>query len=136
MANGDTKIINEDYISQIKEFSGLHFGSITPTDIDCFFDFGDKIFIFIELKYGNAKLPFGQRLALERLCDACDSERRNSCLIIGRHTAKKGMKIDVASAIVSSVRWKRKWNPWTDKNDTVRELIVKIKQWDGAHNAS
>jgi len=40
----ETIIRNEDFMRQIKEFSGMRFGRISPTDIDCFLDFGNKLF--------------------------------------------------------------------------------------------
>jgi len=129
MASGDTGIRNEGYMRQIKEFSGLRFGSITPTDIDCFFDFSDGLFIFVELKHGDTKLPFGQKLALERLCDACESGGKKSCLIVARHDCPQDENIDVSLAVVSDVRWERKWRPWRDKNDTVRDLVEKVRDW-------
>lgn len=129
MLDNETRIRNEGYVRQVKEFSGLRFGSIAPTDIDCFLDFGDHLFIFVELKYGETKLPLGQRLALERLCDACENADRKSCLIIARHECPPNVKIDVALAIVSEIRWERKWRQWRDKNDTVHELITRVLEW-------
>ena len=52
-------------------FKNMLWGRITPTDIDCFIDFRGRLFVFIEVKHGEAELPVGQRLALERLCDSC-----------------------------------------------------------------
>ncbi len=39
-------IKNKEFISQVKVFSGIKIGSISPTDIDGFLDFGNKLFIF------------------------------------------------------------------------------------------
>ena len=58
---------NREYAKQLKSFSGLRFGKITPTDIDGFLDFGNNVYVFIETKHGDAPLPYGQKLALERL---------------------------------------------------------------------
>ena len=125
----ETIIRNEDFMRQIKDFSGMRFGRISPTDIDCFLDFWNKLFILVELKHGEAELPLGQKLALERLCDACESDTRSSCLIIARHDCGKDESIDVSQAVVSDIRWERKWHSWRDKNDTVRKLIEKVLVW-------
>jgi len=52
---------------QICDYSGLRFGTITPTDIDGFIDLHGKAFIIFELKHRGAELPRGQRIALESL---------------------------------------------------------------------
>ncbi len=50
-------ILNEDHLTQFNDFSGLRYGSIYPTDIDGLIEIQDKLFIFIELKYQEAKVP-------------------------------------------------------------------------------
>jgi hypothetical protein len=103
-----TDIKNRAHMSQIKDFSGLRFGKITPTDIDGFIDFGGKLFVFIEAKYGEAQLSFGQRLALERLVDACHRPPdRHSILFLVRHDSEKD--IDLAEARVTNVRIDGVW---------------------------
>lgn len=57
------------YTRQRAEFTGLRFGTITPTDIDGLIEFEGRCCIFMEAKHGGAELPTGQRLALERNCD-------------------------------------------------------------------
>ena len=59
----ESLIRNRDYMRQIKDFSGLRFGKISPTDIDGFLDFGNSLFIFVEMKHGDARIPYGQKLA-------------------------------------------------------------------------
>jgi hypothetical protein len=100
-------IKNKEFISQVKVFSGIKIGSISPTDIDGFLDFGNKLFIFIEAKYGVSSLKGGQKLALERLCDACQTDTRTSILIITNHLAEND--IDVGNTIVQKYRYNGKW---------------------------
>jgi hypothetical protein len=115
------KIRNKNHIP-LKDYSGLRYGKITPTDIDGFMDFGNRFFIFIELKYGNGKMLYGQRLALERLCDACATEQRLSSVIIARYHDASTEEIDVAPLLVSEYRLNRAW--YTPKTQTtVREAI-------------
>ena len=56
-----------DRARQLIDFSGLRYNKITPTDIDGFIEYHDEAIVFMEFKYGNAELPYGQKLALERL---------------------------------------------------------------------
>jgi len=63
-------IHNRPAAEQIRDYSGLRWGTITPTDIDGFLDFRGRLFVLIELKYIGADMGAGQRLAYERLCKA------------------------------------------------------------------
>lgn len=78
-------IRNREFATRIKDFSGLRFGAITPTDIDGFIDFQNKAFVFIEIKYGYHYLLYGQSLALKRLCDACQKAGIETLLLIGNY---------------------------------------------------
>ena len=64
-------INHREFKTQVADMSGLTFGKITPTDLDAFMDFNNKLFVFVEAKHGTSKMPYGQQLAIERLCDAC-----------------------------------------------------------------
>lgn len=68
MSNIRGKIGNRAAAMQIRDFTRMRWGNITPTDIDGIMEYQDKAYIIFELKYGDTDLPFGQRLALERLC--------------------------------------------------------------------
>lgn len=115
-------IQNREYKQQIADFSGLRFGKITPTDLDAFMDFGNKLFVFVEAKYGGADLPYGQRLALERLCDACHAPpSRSAVAFIVSHTSKGD--IDFASTVVTRYRWEGKWHAPQSRN---RSLLAGI----------
>lgn len=112
------KIRNRDYAAQIRDFSGLKFGKITPTDIDGLIEYQDKGFVFIEAKYGTANLPYGQELALVRLCDVIQ-QNRPSLLIIARHYSKGD--IDFAQMVVEKFRYRGIWHK-EDKEITVKNL--------------
>ena len=117
-----TEIKNKDFISQVKLFSGMKFGSISPTDIDGFLDFGNKLFIFIEAKYGESTVKGGQKLALERLCDACQTDTRTSILVITNHVSDTD--IDISNTLVNQYRYNRKW--YTPKTITLKEAVDKF----------
>lgn len=121
------KIRNEAQARQLRDFSGLRWGTITPTDIDACIDFGNKTFVFVEIKFDGKPLPCGQKLALERLIDNLSAERKNNekkeaVLIVAAHQCPPEQIIDVASCrVVSSYRKGR----WIENKDqlTVREFI-------------
>ena len=95
-------------MKQVVDFRGLVFGKISPTDIDCFIDFGNKLFVIVEAKHNDAQVPFGQMLAIERLCDATHSPPdRYSVGIIVSH--KDTENIDLGNATVRKYRMDKKW---------------------------
>lgn len=122
------EIRNRRYAKQICDFSGMLFeNNISPSDIDVFIDFGNKAFVFIEIKYGNNEMPWGQRLALERLCDACWNCGLGSIVLIARHNYDSDKDIDLANCLVSEVRFDYKWEKITEIK-TVRKAIDDFKE--------
>ncbi len=73
---------NREYAQQIKDFSGLRWGAISPTDVDALLEFSNRLFIIVETKYKNSPIPRGQLLALERVCDAINDPPNKHCLIL------------------------------------------------------
>jgi hypothetical protein len=116
-----TAFRNKRRARQLIEFDGLRYGTKMPMDIDAFMDFGGKAFVFIEAKYGDAPLPLGQRLALERLCDAIDNGIE-SYVLVARHTAPSRVDVDLATALVTEYRSRGKWRN-TKEPHTVREFL-------------
>lgn len=116
-------IRNEEFAKTLKDFSGMRFGTVTPTDIDGFIEFGNKDFILIELKHGNSPLPFGQKLALERLVDSIATDKaKNAILIVGSHNAGPSHRIDTANCIVSMYRSRSRWYQ-PQQSITVKMLV-------------
>lgn len=118
---------NRQYAQQLKIFKGLRFGRITPTDIDGFMDFGNNVYVFIEAKHGTAPLPYGQKLALERLCDTCTDAGKAAVVLIAHHQTDGD--IDVAALPVSLLRMKGKWRK-PKKAVNVREAIEQYLEWN------
>lgn len=102
------KVYHRKLAGQLRDFSGLRYGKITPTDIDGFIDFGNQLFVFMEAKVTGMDLPYGQRLALERLVDASTTEDQRAIGIVCEHENRDG-DIDFANCIVTELRWNRKW---------------------------
>jgi hypothetical protein len=117
-------IYNRQYASQIRDYTGLQYGNITPTDIDGFVEFHDRLFVFIELKHKGAQMPRGQRVALERLSDAVDETGRTSLLLVGEHDTKGD--IEAAECIVIAYRYHGKWRR-PHQTMTIRECIDAIR---------
>lgn len=118
-------IRNRQFAAQIRDFSGLRFGNITPTDIDGFLEFGDRLFVFIEAKFGGAAVPRGQMLAIERLVDACHvPPRRSAAALILDHYSNGD--VDFGSATVRAYRWAGKWRNPLQRELTARQAIDRL----------
>ena len=106
---------------QLRNFTGLLFGSITPTDIDGFIEYKNRAYIIIEMKLDEVEVPFGQMLALERLCD--DLQKEKQCLlIVAQHNYRPEQDIDFANCQVSKYRSRGKWIT-PESSITVKKLI-------------
>ena len=91
-------IYNRERARQIIDFSGLQYGKITPTDIDGFIDFGNKLFIYLEYKLIGAEFKIGQRVAIERIVR---SSRVPCYALLCRHDVEDIEKdINAANAVV------------------------------------
>jgi len=123
MATTRGTIISPDRARQIRDFSGLCFGTITPTDIDGLIEYHDMAYILIELKLVGTELPHGQKLALERLTDDLRRTKPAICIIAEHNTINPDEPIDAASAIV--IQYRQHKARWREPHElyTVREMI-------------
>lgn len=115
-------IYNRERIKQVVNFSGLRWGSKMPTDIDCFYDEEAKVFIIVEFKHAGAKVPFGQRLALERLAAATTRGGIPTWVLVATHNTPTHMDIDAASCIVTAYYDGLTWRT-SSKGFVVREAM-------------
>lgn len=98
------KIQNKERARQIIDFSGIRYERITPTDLDGFFEWHDKIFVFYEMKLNGATMPHGQRLALERLVDGLRKAGKFPVLFLCEHNVNDCSQDIVASnTVVKSI---------------------------------
>lgn len=113
---------------QIKDYSNLAFDTITPTDIDGIIDFGNKLWVIIELKFKGGKMPYGQKLCLERLCDIIEETGRKSMLIKAFHETPPELPIDVGNLVIDEYRINRTWRR-PNSIITVRTGIERFLEW-------
>ena len=103
------EIENKNRARQLRDFTGLRFGNITPTDIDGFVEFWDKLFVWIEAKVTGTELHYGQRLALERQCDAVAQTGRMAVVLVIDHDTPPEDDIDFATCPVRAYRYNKAW---------------------------
>lgn len=82
----------------------------------------------MEFKYGSAPLPYGQRLALERMCDDLQG-KKETILIIASHDAAIGQDINAAEAMAVEYRYR---GEWTTTHETTKNLVADfLRHLDG-----
>ena len=65
----ERKIHNQEKFRQQILFEGLESGKVSYTDIDFIREIDNKYLIIGDVKSSGQKLPIGQKLTIERLCD-------------------------------------------------------------------
>ena len=122
------KIRNREYANQVKDYSLLCWGKMTPTDIDGFLDFHNRIFVFLEVKQGSSSLSTGQRIAYENLANATDKSGIATLVLIAVHDKKNPSHYNEQGDILVDVLpiakyfWRRKWRI-PQHPETVRSAI-------------
>lgn len=121
-------IRNREAAKRLRDYSGLRWGSITPTDIDAFLDFRNEAFVVIEAKRAGAKMPYGQGLALERLVNALSATKR-ALLVIAEHACEaENQDIDIGACTVSRYFSRGRWFILKGQK-TTRQLIDAFLRW-------
>lgn len=102
-----------DFADRFKQpilFEGLTIGKMYPTDIDAMTEYHNRLFIFMEVKYENTALGYGQQTALERLADAIQSTGKDALVLVCRHTVEDRTKpVMLRDTLVTSAYFKGAW---------------------------
>ena len=121
-------IQHRDRARQIIDFSSLRFRKITPTDMDGLIEYRNKGFIFFEYKYQNAKMPDGQKLALERMVDAIQEGGKEAVLFLCSHNVEDTRQdVDAASALVVATYYRGKWTKCNGTKTALDRAISFVK---------
>lgn len=71
---------------QLIDFVGMQVdGYIYPTDIDGLIEYKDSEYIIFEVKFGDADVPKGQKLALQRMVDDFTKVGKQAVVFICEH---------------------------------------------------
>lgn len=121
--NNRGKVSNAKRAAQLRDFTGLRFGRITPTDLDALIEYHNKAYVLIEVKLEGAVFEGGQKIALERLCDDLE-KAKPTLLILARHNYPVEQEIDFGACAIEKYRYQRKW--YTARYSDVRKLVRKF----------
>lgn len=111
--------------SQKIDYSGVRFGNATPSNVDGLLELDNHFFIIFEYKHTSAaKMSCGQKLMIERLCDAIHARISppSYCVaIVAQHDSPIGVDIDGANSKALGVRWNGKWKNVSGTNTTAMD---------------
>lgn len=113
-------------MKQLVDFGGLSIdGTIYPTDIDGIVEYKDSEYIILEIKYGHADVPYGQKLALQRMVDDFTTVGKQAVAFICEHNVEDvNTPIVAAQCKVREIYYggEKKWRA-PDERITVREAV-------------
>jgi hypothetical protein len=101
-------IRNSNRTKQGLDFTGVQNGKIHPSDIDAVLEFDNEVLILIESKYKGTKIPTGQRILLERICNSWHTSK--SCVIKVEHDFDKdNIDVPIDRCVVTEVYYNGTW---------------------------
>lgn len=106
-------IRNSNRTKQGLDFTGVQNGKIHPSDIDAVLEFDNEVLILIESKYKGSKIPTGQRILLERICNSWHTSK--SCVVKVEHDFDRDdIDVPIEKCKVTAVYFN---GAWTAKNN-------------------
>lgn len=121
-----SRINNPQKMKQLIDFQGLAIDDyIYPTDIDGLIEYKDSEYIIFGVKYGDAEVPFGQKLALQRMVDDFTKSGKQAVVFICEHTVRNPDKAVIAAwCKVREIYYggEKQWRK-PNKEITVREAV-------------
>lgn len=128
MKETDSLIRNRDMARQLIDFSGLDIdGYIYPTDIDGLIEYKNKKYILFEIKHQGTDVPFGQKLALERMVKDFTTAGKDAIVFVCTHINNNPEDdVDAKSCIVKEFYY-GKLLRWVEVTDVIITLGVASK---------
>lgn len=107
----ETQFQNRRRARQLVNFANITVGAKgMPTDCDGLIEYHDKSYILFEIKHGAKELPFGQELALVRMCDDFARIGKPAVFIVAEHDIDDPeIDIDAAACLVRKYYFRGKW---------------------------
>ena len=124
-----SKILNPKRMKQLIDFKGLEL------DIDGLIEYHDSEYILLEVKHKDARVPYGQRLAIQRMVDDFTKAGKKAVAIVCEHKVDDTDKPVVAAFCkVRELYYggEHKWRP-PDSPMNVRQAIDKFRKYAKQH---
>lgn len=132
MANPDNergKILYGDRFKQPLIFEGMQIGKLYPTDIDAAFEYHNRLFVFFEVKMYGKEVPYGQRVALCRLCNALAETDKDAFWLLCYHDiADTSQAVDLSKTRVARIYYQGKEHILEPPRNA-KEVFTKMLNW-------
>lgn len=120
-------IRNSNQVKQAIDFQGFENGLIHPSDIDAVLEFDNKVLILMEVKRKGNEIPLGQRLLLERICDAWHSDGRVGIILLVEHRVFDAtIDIPLSEGMVTSTYY---FGKWYDSKNPIPLSLLNGENW-------
>lgn len=81
-----SRIKNPYYAKQLIDFQGLGLDDgLYPTDIDALIEYHDMEYILVEVKYKNKRVPYSQKLAIQRMIEDFTKAGKRAIALVAEH---------------------------------------------------
>jgi hypothetical protein len=107
-------IRNSKKVTQAIDFTGLQNGNIHPSDIDVVLEFDNRVLILMEVKHEFNKIPTGQRLLLERLCNSWHTPENAIVLKVEHNFNDDDSNIPLEKCWVTRTYFKSQWTTFEE----------------------
>ncbi len=121
-------IKNRKRIKQVIDFTGIQNGKLHPSDIDAVLEFDNEALILIEVKHKFNKIPIGQRLLLERICDSWHTDK--SAVLKVEHDFDNDKDILLDKCRVSGIYYNKEWTYYKDTKDFKKFVNKMGEKWN------
>ena len=125
----DSLIRNRKKVRQVIDFTGVQNGNMHPSDIDAVLEFDNEILILIEVKYKFKKIPTGQRLLLERICNSWHT-KKSIVLKVEHDFDNDEENIPLDKCVVTGVYYDKKWIYYTEHYNFKHYINKLGEKWD------
>lgn len=122
-------IRNRKKVRQVIDFTGVQNGNMHPSDIDAVLEFDNEILILIEVKYKFKKIPTGQRLLLERICNSWHT-KKSIVLKVEHDFDNDEENIPLDKCVVTGIYYDKKWIYYTEHYNFKHYINKLGEKWD------
>jgi hypothetical protein len=122
-------IRNRKKVRQVIDFTGVQNGKMHPSDIDAVLEFDNEILILIEVKYKYKKIPTGQRLLLERLCNSWHT-KKSIVLKVEHDYESDEENIPLENCKVTAIYFDNKWVYYSEGYEFKRYINKLGEKWE------
>lgn len=112
-----------DRARQLLSFETMRFGKLSLTDIDGVFEYKDKAYVLIEIKYRDTPVPRGQEICLERMAKDLGSIKPTLVVVAEHYIRDTNRIVDVGECQVRDIYYSKE-DKWRKPNKliTVRKM--------------